>query len=415
MSKKLQSVRGTHDALPHENTARRFVIDTARTTGELYGFAELSTPIFEFTDVFARTLGETSDVVSKEMYSFMDRGGESLTLRPEFTAGIMRAFISGGMQQNLPLKFFSSGALFRYERPQKGRFRQFHQINFECLGVDSPVADIETIALADQILSELGIRNKITLEINSLGCPESRTHYRDRLVEYFTAHKDALSEDSKLRLEKNPLRILDSKDAGDKKIAANAPKMECSYTDESRVFFAEVLAGLDAVGIEYTVNEKLVRGLDYYCHTVFEFTSDALGSQNAVLAGGRYDGLAELMGGKPTPAIGFAGGIERLCELVDYTAEIVRPVSIIPLGDAAKKKAVEITMFLRGKGITVDLGYAGNLGKRLKKANAGNASHAVIIGEEEMQKGVAIVRNLDSGEQTEVACDVDEIGKALTA
>lgn len=401
MSKKLQSIRGMKDVLPEENKVKQFVVDTARKVGEYYGFYEFSAPVLEFTDVFARTLGETSDVVNKEMYTFTDRGGNSVTLRPEFTAGIMRAFISGGMKQNLPLKFFSTGALFRYERPQKGRYRQFHQINFELLGVDKPIADIEVIALGKQIMQELGLWDRITLEINSLGDFESRNNYRKAVFDYFSQYKDELSEDSKMRLDKNPLRILDSKDKKDKEFVKYAPKMSDYYNESSKEFFARVLAGLDDLGIDYKINERLVRGLDYYCHSVFEFTTDELGSQSAVLAGGRYDGLAEVMGGEPTPAVGFAGGIERLCELVKYTAEEPRPIVIIPIGENAEKFGLNIITELRNKGLITDMAYSGNLKKRMQKADKINAKWAVIIGDEEIAKGVAVVKDLDKGSQQE--------------
>jgi len=399
---KLSKVRGTQDILPDKNKVKQFVINTARRIGSYYGFGELDTPIMEFTNVFSRTLGETSDVVNKEMYTFEDRGGNSITLRPEFTAGIMRAVISGGMTQNLPLKFFSSGALFRYERPQKGRYRQFHQIDFEIIGIDKPITDIEIIALAKQILAELGIWERITLEINSLGCFESRNNYRKAIYEYFSQYKDELSEDSKARLEKNPMRILDSKDKKDKELGENAPKMSDYYTEEAKSFFDKVLAGLDSLGIEYEINEKLVRGLDYYCHTVFEFTSNELGSQGTVLAGGRYDGLSEMMGGNKIPAVGFAGGIERLCELSNYQEEQTRCISVIPIGEQAEAEAIKIATDLRNKDFYVDLGYSGNLKKRLQKANKINAQWAIIIGEEELAKNIVILRDLDSGEQKEV-------------
>ncbi|MCC7259527.1 MAG: histidine--tRNA ligase, partial [Alphaproteobacteria bacterium] len=311
---KLQPVRGTHDILPEEGRKRRFITETAREIASRYGFDEFATPVFEFTDVFARTLGDVSDIVSKEMYSFTDRGGESITLRPEFTAGLARAFLSNGLQQNTPVKAFCHGPVFRYERPQKGRMRQFHQIDAEIIGVAGPQADIEVIALADHILRTLGVA-PITLELNSLGDVESRKAHRAALVEYFTGHQAALSEDSKARLTKNPLRILDSKDEGDRKIVADAPVLTEYFNEASQEFFAAVKEGLTALGIAYTINPRLVRGLDYYCHTVFEFTTTALGAQNAVLAGGRYDGLMAQMGGPETPAIGWAAGIERLTEL----------------------------------------------------------------------------------------------------
>ena len=264
---KLQPVRGTHDLLPADAARHRHVIESFRAVALRYGFGEIATPIFEFAEVFKRTLGETSDVVTKETYSFTDRGGDEITLRPEYTAGIARAFISGGLSQNLPLKFFASGPMFRYERPQKGRLRQFHQLDVEILGVAEPLADIEVIALGDQLLQELGVASDIRLELNSLGDKDSRVAYRAALVEYFSGHKGALSEDSRLRLERNPLRILDSKDEGDRRLIAGAPEMGDYLNAESADFVAAVLAGLDSLDIAYSLNSRLVRGLDYYTHT----------------------------------------------------------------------------------------------------------------------------------------------------
>ena len=260
----LQPVRGTRDILAEEMRRHHQVVETAREVSERYGYFEMATPIFEFTEVFARTLGETSDIVTKEMYTFTDRGGDEVTLRPEYTAGICRAFISGGMRQNLPLRFFAAGPIFRYERPQKGRQRQFHQIDIELLGVAEPLGDVEVIAVGARILEALGIAAKATLELNSLGDPESRAAYRRVLVEYFSDHRDQLSEDSSARLERNPLRILDSKDRGDKVLIAEAPVFSDYLNDYSRDYFAKVRAGLDELGIAYRVNPRLVRGLDYY-------------------------------------------------------------------------------------------------------------------------------------------------------
>ncbi len=400
---KLQPVRGTHDILPDESRRHRHVVDTSRALAERYGFGEISTPIFEFTEVFQRTLGDTSDVVTKEMYTFTDRGGEGLTLRPEYTAGIARAFMSGGLGQHAPLKFFGHGPMFRYERPQKGRLRQFHQIDAEILGVAGPQADIEVVALGADILRDLGVLDRTVLELNTLGDPESRTAYREALIGYFGGHVDALSEDSRMRLERNPMRILDSKDEGDRALIVDAPNMAEFMNEASAAFFAEVCAGLDNLGIAYTLNDRLVRGLDYYTHTAFEFTTTDLGSQGAVIAGGRYDGLIETMGGTPTPGIGWAGGIERLAMLsaIDFPAP--RPVAVVPVGAEAQAAAMKIAYDLRAAGYVVDMGFSGNLGKRMKRANKFNASAAVLLGEDELAKGVATVRDLESGDQTEVS------------
>ncbi|WP_119461295.1 histidine--tRNA ligase [Rhodospirillaceae bacterium SYSU D60014] len=398
----LQPVRGTHDLLPETARRHRAVIDIARRVAECYGYQEIATPIFEFSEVFKRTLGDTSDIVTKEMYSFTDRGGEQLTLRPEATAGVARALISGGLSQQLPLKFFCHGPMFRYERPQKGRLRQFHQIDVELLGVAQPLGDIEVIALGAQILRELGVYDRVVLELNTLGDTESRQAYRAVLVDYFKAHRDRLSEDSLGRLERNPLRILDSKDEGDRRLVAEAPLFTDFLNDASRDFFAAVTAGLESLGIPYKLNPRLVRGLDYYCHTAFEFTTEALGAQGTVMAGGRYDGLVAMMGGPATPGIGWAAGIERLAMLLAAETPAIRPIAVIPVGAAEEAAALRLTESLRRAGITVDLGYGGNLGKRMKRANRMNASAAVILGEDEQARGVAAVRDLDSGEQEEV-------------
>ena len=410
---KLQPVRGTHDLLPEDSRRHRHVIEVFRDVAERFAFGEISTPIFEFTEVFKRTLGETSDVVNKEMYSFTDRGGEEVTLRPEYTAGIARAFISGGLAQSLPLKFYGHGPMFRYERPQKGRQRQFHQLDAEILGVAEPLADIEVIALGAQLLEDLGIAEVTELELNTLGDPESRAAYRDALVTYFSGFRDKLSDDSVLRLERNPPRILDSKDQGDRRIIEGAPDMGDYLNDHSKDFFAAVRGGLDSLGIAYRLNPRLVRGLDYYTHTAFEFTTQALGAQGAVVAGGRYDGLIEAMGGQPTPGIGWAAGIERLAMLVGDVAAAKRPIAVIPVGDEAADDALELTHRLRRDGYTVDLGYRGNLQKRMKRANKLGASAALILGEDERAQGAVTLRDLDTGEQ--VLIPLPELTDRLSA
>ncbi|MEQ8333495.1 histidine--tRNA ligase [Nisaea sp.] len=410
---KLQPVRGTHDLLGEDARRHRHVIETALETASRYGFSEIQTPIFEFTEVFARTLGETSDVVSKEMYSFTDRGDESITLRPEGTAGVARAFISGGLTQDLPLKLFYQGPMFRYERPQKGRQRQFHQIGIELIGVPTPQADVEVITVGADILDALGIFDGIVLQLNTLGDTESRQAYRGALVEYLMGHKDGLSEDSLRRLDANPLRILDSKDEGDRKIVAGAPSFGDYLNAASEDFYGTVKAGLDAVGIPYQQNDRLVRGLDYYCHTAYEFVTDRLGAQGTVMAGGRYDGLIETMGGPSTPGVGWAAGIERIAMMIEAPAAPARPLSLIPVGADATIAAIKLAHDLRKAGRSVEMGYSGNLGKRMKRANKLNASHAVIIGETELEKGVATIRDLDTGTQVEVA--LGKIGDHLGA
>ena len=381
----------------------RHVTETARTIAGHYGYAEVATPIFEFTEVFKRTLGDASDIVTKEMYTFESRSGEEITLRPEGTAGIVRALISGGLSQNLPLKFFYQGPMFRHERPQKGRLRQFHQFGVELLGVGAPLGDIEVIAMAAQILDALGVGESTTLEINSLGDPQSRKAYRDVLLGYLSDLKDKLSEDSRNRLAVNPLRVLDSKDEGDKRVLADAPLFSDYLTGEAAEFFSAVTAGLDELGIAYALNPKLVRGLDYYCHTAFEFTTEALGAQGTVLAGGRYDGLVSAMGGAETPGVGWAAGIERLAMLIADAPGAQRPIAVVPVGGGAETAAFNLAQELRRDGFTVDIGYGGNLSRRMKRANKLRARLAVILGEDEIRAGTVTVRDLDTGEQEEVA------------
>ena len=399
---KLQPVRGTRDVLPDELRAHRHVFETARATAGLYGYEEMSTPIFEFTEVFKRTLGDSSDVVTKEMYTFEDRGGEWITLRPENTAGVARALISGGLSQNLPLKVFCGGPMFRYERPQKGRLRQFHQIDVELLGVPEAMGDVEIIALGAEVLKALGVNEAVKLELNTLGDSESRAAYRDSLVEYFNAHLADLSEDSRTRLEKNPLRILDSKDEGDRHVVAGAPKMSEYLNASSHAFFASVCAGLDSLGIEFELNPHLVRGLDYYCHSAFEFTTEALGAQGAVVAGGRYDGLVETMGGPPTPGVGWAAGVERLAMLVGDVATEGYTIAVVPVGADMEAAGFVLTQQLRDAGFRTDMAFRGNLSKRLKRANKLGAVCAVLLGEEEAGRDCVTVRDLGSGEQQEV-------------
>ncbi len=398
----LQPARGTQDLLPETARRHRMVSETARTLGELYGFAEIATPIFEFTEVFSRPIGEHTDIVSKEMYTFTDRGGEELTLRPENTAGVVRAVLSNGLTQSTPLKYFYSGPMFRYERPQRGRFRQFHQIGVEILGAARAQADIECIALGWRILKALDIAKHVVLELNTLGDPESRAAYRDALVSYFSAHHARLSEDSRRRLERNPLRILDSKDPEDVRINADAPPFDAYLNHASRDFFAHVRDRLGRIGIAYRLNPRLVRGLDYYTHTVFEFVTTDLGAQGTVLAGGRYDGLVELMGGPAMPGVGWAAGIERLALLIAEPPGPPRPVALVPIGEAAEAAALTLAETLRDAGLVVDLGYSGNVQRRMRRADRIGARAAVLLGDDEIAAGVATLRDLDSGAQAAV-------------
>ncbi|MGB1360676.1 MAG: histidine--tRNA ligase [Alphaproteobacteria bacterium] len=400
---KLQKIKGTQDLLQSEMKSHRFVIETARRVASNFGYDSIATPIFESTDVFSRPLGETSDVVTKEMYTFESRGGDSITLRPEGTAGVVRSFIENGLTQSGPFKVFYDGAMFRYERPQKGRQRQFHQFGVEALSVENSTCDVEIIAMGQMILEQLGVAKDITLHINTLGDKESRDNYRDKLVSYLSDFKNELSEDSKSRLEKNPLRILDSKDENDRKIIKDAPVLYDSLNEVSKTHFDNVLAGLDSLGIKYVHDHNLVRGFDYYCHTAFEFITDTLGAQGTVLGGGRYDNLCELMGGNKTAGIGFAAGVERLALMVGETNfETNDSVCIIPMDDNSTKQGLIIASDLRGNNIRAEMTFSGNMKKRMKYADKIGAKIAVIIGEEEMEKQSATVRDLVSGEQTEV-------------
>jgi histidyl-tRNA synthetase len=401
LSERLQPVRGTQDLLPAAMRRHRAVADAARAVAQRFGYEEIATPIFEFTEVFARPIGETTDIVMKEMYSFTDKGGEDVTLRPENTAGVVRAVMSNGLTQSLPLRLFYQGPMFRYERPQKGRSRQFHQIGVELIGIKEPAGDVEAIALGSEILAALGVLPRVELQLNTLGDSASRQAYRSALVKYFTAHAHKLSEDSRKRLERNPLRILDSKDERDMALHTDAPNFDEFLTPDSRDFFARMRAGLDALGIAYTLNPRLVRGLDYYTHTAFEFVTTELGSQGTVLAGGRYDGLMGVMGGPEIPGVGWAGGIERLALMIAEPPSGPRAIALIAIGDEAERRALVLAQNLRRAGFAVDMAYSGNLQKRMRRADRIKARAAVILGEDELKRGVAAIRDLDTGVQTE--------------
>ena len=372
-------VRGTQDIFGAEAEAFAFVVETFERVRKLYRFRRVEMPVFEKTEVFARSIGETTDIVSKEMYSFDDRGGESLTLRPEFTAGIARAFITDGWQQHAPLKVATHGPLFRYERPQKGRYRQFHQLDAEIIGAGEPQADVELLAMADQLLGELGIADGVTLHLNTLGDGDSREAWRAALVEHFRGVAGELSEDSQERLEKNPLRILDSKDPRDRAFVADAPKIDDFLSGEAQDFFGAVTSGLDAAGVAWTRNPALVRGLDYYRHTAFEFVTDRLGAQGTVLGGGRYDGLIENLGGLPTPAVGWAAGIERLAMLVGALESIAADVIVVAESDEMIPKAIRALARFRELGYSADLVASGSPKKRYKKASSTDAAAIVSL------------------------------------
>lgn len=380
-----KAIRGTQDIFGSDAEAFAFVVETFERVRKLYRFRRVEMPVFEKTEVFARAIGETTDVVSKEMYSFDDRGGESLTLRPEFTAGIARAYLTNGWQQFAPMKLATHGPLFRYERPQKGRYRQFHQIDAEIIGAAEPQADVELLAMADQLLKELGIEG-VTLHLNTLGDGTTRAAWRAALIDYFGKVRGDLSEDSQDRLDKNPLRILDSKDRRDKMFLADAPRIDDFLSDEAGAFFEDVKSGLDAAGVKYTRAESLVRGLDYYRHTAFEFipdegsaAADALGAQSTVLGGGRYDGLMESLGGPATPAVGWAAGIERLAMLVGERSDDITDVIVVVEDDAMMAAGISAVALLRQDGITCEFIASGSPRKRFNKATKMGADAIVAL------------------------------------
>ncbi|NNC47819.1 MAG: histidine--tRNA ligase [Sphingomonas sp.] len=405
----LRPVKGMQSLYGEDADRFAYVVETFERVRRLYGFKRVEVPVLEQTAVFARTMGETSDVVGKEMWSLESRSEGSLTLRPEFTAGIARAFLSEGWQQHAPMKVATHGPAFRYERPQKGRFRQFNQLDAEVIGSADPLADVELLAFGSQLLAELGITG-VTLKLNTLGDAASREAWRAALVEHFAAHREKLSEDSQDRLEKNPLRILDSKDPRDRPFADNAPSMK--LTAEAEEFFGKVKAGLDASGIAYTLDPHLVRGLDYYRHTAFEFITEKLGAQGTVLAGGRYDGLIEALGGPHTPAVGWAAGVERLSMLVDSDAADALDVAILPMGEEAGTRSLALAQDLRRAGRSVELFTTGKMGKRMGRADQAGARFALIVGEDELEKGRAQLKHLKSGEQSEI--DFADLVKATS-
>ncbi len=414
MGKKyIQPVRGTRDYVGEEMRLFRHIVETARETAERFNFREMQTPVFEFSEVFHRSLGDTSDVVSKETYTFDDRGGESITLRPEFTAAIVRAFISGGYTQQLPFKAFYAGPAFRYERPQKGRLRQFHQVGVECLGASEPWQDVETIHTAYVFLLEACnvlldvIFNKaklpIILELNTLGDEESRLRYRDALITYLQRYKHDLSEESQIRLEKNPLRILDSKQVEDQEIISDAPSLHDHLSPVSQNWFEAVCAGLEKLNIPYRTSERLVRGLDYYSHTVFEFTSDKLGSQATVLAGGRYDKLVEHLGGPSLAGVGWAAGIERLMLLLENNhVKVDQEMFVVGgMNDDYMGTALALANIIRFNGFRAEITKASNVSKALKKANNLKATHFIAVGEREHKNSIFRVKNLLNGVESE--------------
>ncbi|MDB5662869.1 MAG: histidyl-tRNA synthetase [Sphingomonas bacterium] len=408
-----QPIRGTQDLFGEPAARFHSVVEAFDRVRRLYGFSRIETPVFEATAVFSRSLGESTDVVSKEMYSFEDRGGDSLTLRPEFTAGIARAFLSEGWQQHVPLKVATHGALFRYERPQKGRFRQFHQLDAEVIGAPEPAADVELLTFADQLLRELKVSDGVTLQLNTLGDAATRDAWRAALVAHFEANRDALSEESLDRLTRNPLRILDSKDSRDRPVADAAPEIDAYMSVEAGAFFEAVTSGLDASGVAWTRNARLVRGLDYYRHTAFEFVTDRLGAQGTVLGGGRYDGLIEALGGPATAGVGWAAGIERLAMLIDAPMPEHVTLAVVPMGAAAELAAAGLIARLRRQGVACEMAYRGNMKRRMQKADASGARFAVILGDDELAKGEVGLKDLANGSQQWVS--LDRLAEAVTA
>jgi histidyl-tRNA synthetase len=415
MSRNIPPVTGMKDVLQDEIAAWQHVERTARAVLDAYGYGEIRVPVVEHTELFKRAIGEYTDVVEKEMYTFTDQGGDSLTLRPEATAGIVRAAISNGLLRGARLKLWCQGPMFRHEKPQKGRFRQFNQIDVEAIGFNGPDVDIELIALSSRLWKMLGI-TRVKLQINSLGTSESRKAYRELLQNYFRQHIDALDADGKRRLEGNPLRILDSKHPPTQNIVANAPTLYEHLDAESRDHFVQLRAGLDELGIPYVVNPRLVRGLDYYSRTVFEWITDALGSQDAICSGGRYDGLISQMGGDATPAIGFAMGVERVVELTRLAGQLpaaqTPDVFVMAQGDAAQRTALVLAERLRdslpGCGVVVHCGSA-KFKTQFRRADESGARLALIVGDDELARGVVALKPLRGAESTQTEHPVAEL------
>ena len=394
---KLRTVRGVHDLLPYELHKHNIVVNAGLEISDKYNYSQIETPIFEFSEVFKKPLGKSSDIVTKENYIFRDRSEDELMLRPEGTSGVVRAFLNAGLIQDLPQRFSYYGPMFRYERPQKGRLRQFKQLGVECLGLSTPMADIEIISLGHDFLDKLNILDKITLKINSLGDFESRKNYRDSLVNYLRDYQSKLSKDSLRRLSINPLRILDSKNEGDQKIIQNAPNILEYLNIDSKTRFEDVCKGLVHLNIKYQIEKNLVRGLDYYCHTAFEFTTNELGTQGTVLAGGRYDGLSKMLGGPDVPGVGWAAGIERLALMVQ--SEFVNAIDVVLVGQCENINYLLLPIMkkLTQEGIKSEIIYTGNFSKKFKRANKIKASYAIILGKEEIDKKNFKFKDLTSG------------------
>ncbi len=413
--------RGTEDVLPRDSYRWQFVEDIFRDEARTYGYKEMRTPVFEHTNLFERGVGDTTDVVQKEMYTFLTKGGDSITLRPEGTAGAARAFLEHGLHNDpLPVKVYYLTSCYRYEKPQAGRLREFHQFGMECYGTKHPAADAEMITAAATVIERLGLKN-IRLEINSIGCPACRAEYHKALTEYFSQYKDELCEDCKGRLDRNPMRLLDCKVPRDHEIAQGAPSVLEYLCDECREHFDSVKEHLDAAGIEYIVNPTIVRGLDYYTKTVFEFISGDIGAQATICAGGRYDGLIEDLGGNPMPALGFAAGIERLLMTMDAQGvEIPSPspcdIYVASMGDNAHKKAGELCLALRKAGMYAEFDVVGRgLKAQMKYANKLGARFSIVLGDDELAGGIGKLKAMDSGEQTDIPLDTESFVREFIA
>ncbi len=418
MAKTIQAIRGMNDCLPSQSPLWQKVENAVKTTVSAYGYSEIRMPIVEQTHLFSRAIGEVTDVVEKEMYTFEDRNGDSLTLRPEGTAGCVRAGIENGLLYNQEQRLWYMGPMFRHERPQKGRYRQFHQCGVEVFGLNGPDVDAELIMLTARLWRELGIDKHVRLELNSIGSLEARANYRDALVAFLEQHMDVLDEDSKRRMYTNPLRVLDSKNRDVQAILGDAPQLADYLDQDSREHFAGLCELLDAAGIEYVVNQRLVRGLDYYNRTVFEWITDSLGAQGTVCGGGRYDGLVEQLGGKPTPAVGFAMGLERLVLMLETLelTEVRRNVDVymVTAGEgtlmAGMKLAEELREALPGIRVMNHFG-GGNFKKQFKRADKVGAVVALVLGENEVEQGNVVVKDLKGGEQNSVA--MSDVANAL--
>lgn len=406
-----KAIKGTKDVLPSESYKNQYIEATCLGVAENFGYKEMRTPVFEHTELFQRGVGDTTDVVQKEMYTFDDKGGRSITLRPEGTAGAARSFLENGLSNEaLPQKICYLTSCYRYEKPQTGRLREFHQFGIECFGTASPLADAEMIALAKQIFDELGVKD-LHLEINSIGCPKCRAEYHKALKEYFTSRIDELCDTCRDRLDRNPMRILDCKSPVCSEIAKDAPVVLDYLCDECREHFEKTKSYLDASNIEYIVNPQIVRGLDYYTKTVFEFVSDSIGSQGTVCGGGRYDGLIEELGGQHTPSLGFGMGLERLQLVMEAQGcefpEPSRPdLFIVAMGDKATLKAIEIAKDMRDEGYSVVYDLNGrSLRAQMKYADKCNAKYNVVIGDNEVDTKTAILKDMATGEQSEISLE----------